>query len=407
MGTRGEALGGRRILLCVTGGIAAYKAALLARLLVHDGADVHVAMTASAVRFVGADTFAALTHNPVHQGLFDQPEAVVHVQLAHEADLAVVAPATANVLAKMALGLADDLVTATLLEATCPLVVAPAMHWGMWNHPATRSNVATLEARGVTVVGPAEGALAAGDEGIGRMAEPEGIAEAVRGALAERDLDGVRLLVTAGPTREPIDPVRFVGNRSTGKMGYAVAAEAARRGATVTIVSGPVALDPPPRTDVVRVETAAEMAEAVAAVFSDVDAVVMAAAVADFRPETVAAGKIKKASGPPEVRLVPTVDILAQLGERRTDQVLVGFAAETPDAPGGLAAEGRRKLREKGLDLLVVNEVGRAGTGFGADTNRAAILAADEADPALQGWTKLALAAAICDRIAKLVHRDR
>jgi phosphopantothenoylcysteine decarboxylase/phosphopantothenate--cysteine ligase len=400
-------LGGRRILLCVTGGIAAYKAALLVRLLVHDGADVRVAMTASAVRFVGADTFAALTRNPVHEGLFDQPEAVLHVRLAHEADLAVVAPATANVLAKMALGLADDLVTSTLLEAACPLVVAPAMHSGMWSHPATRSNVATLEARGATVVGPAEGALAAGDDGIGRMATPEEIAEAVRRALAERDLDGVRLLVTAGPTHEPIDPVRFVGNRSTGKMGYAVAAEAARRGATVTIVSGPVALDPPPRTDVVRVETAAQMADAVAAMFSEVDAVVMAAAVADFRPETVAAGKIKKASGPPEVRLVPTVDILAQLGEHRTGQVLVGFAAETPDASGGLEAEGRRKLREKGLDVLVVNEVGRAGTGFGADTNRAGILAADEADHELQEWTKPALATAICDRIAKLVHRDR
>jgi phosphopantothenoylcysteine decarboxylase/phosphopantothenate--cysteine ligase len=407
MGTQGGGLGGRRVLLCVTGGIAAYKAALLARLLVSEGADVRVLMTASATRFVGADTFAALTRNAVHQGLFDQPETVLHVRLAHEADLAVVAPATANVLAKLALGSADDLVTATLLEATCPLIVAPAMHSGMWNHPATRANLAALQARGATVVGPVEGALAAGDEGIGRMASPEEIAEAVRGAMAERDLDGVRLLVTAGPTHEPIDPVRFVGNRSTGKMGYAVAAEAARRGASVLLVSGPVALDPPPRTEMVRVETAAEMADAVAGAFPQVDGVVMAAAVADFRPETVAAGKLKKASGPPELRLVPTVDILAQLSQRRTRQVLVGFAAETPDAPGGLEAEGRRKLGTKGLDLLVVNEVGRAGTGFGSDTNRAAILAADGDDTAIQEWTKSALATAICDRIAKLVERGR
>jgi phosphopantothenoylcysteine decarboxylase / phosphopantothenate---cysteine ligase len=407
VGARGGKLGSRRVLLCVSGGVAAYKAALLARILVHDGADVRVLMTAAATRFVGPDTFAALTRNPVHQDLFERPETVLHVRLAHQADVAVVAPATANVLAKLALGLADDLVTSTLLEATCPLVVAPAMHTGMWTHQATRANLATLTARGALVVGPVEGELAAGDEGMGRMASPEDIAATVTAVLSGsgRDLDGVRMLVTAGPTHEPIDPVRFVGNRSTGKMGFAVAAEAARRGAIVTLVSGPVALTEPPAVRLVRVETAAEMAEAVASLFADVDAVVMAAAVADFRPEAVAAGKIKKSSGPPQVRLVPTVDILGQLDARRAGQVLVGFAAETPDVPGGLRAEGRRKLEAKHLDLLVVNEVGRTGTGFGSDTNRAAILAASGPDPELEEWTKPALAAAICDRIASQVQR--
>jgi phosphopantothenoylcysteine decarboxylase/phosphopantothenate--cysteine ligase len=331
--------------------------------------------------------------------------------LAHACDVAVVAPATANILAKLALGIADDLVTSTLLEATCPLVVAPAMHTGMWEHPATRSNLSTLVARGATVVGPAEGALAAGDEGMGRMAAPEEIAAAVGAALGpderRRDLDGTRILVTAGPTYEPIDPVRFLGNRSTGKMGYGVAAEAARRGAAVTLVSGPVSLDPPEGVDVVDVETAEEMADAVMHAFPTCDAVVMAAAVADFRPAEAAGAKIKKSTGPPELRLVPTVDILATLGERRAAQVLVGFAAETAGVDAVMQAEGRRKLAAKGVDLMVVNEVGRVGTGFGADTDRAAILAAGGEDTPLRDWTKAELAAAICDRIAALTHGGR
>src|SRR6266571_3565919 len=233
-------LSGRRVLLGVTGGIAAYKAALLARLLTQAGASVDVVMTPIAARFVGPETFAALTRNPVHRDLFGSPEAVLHVKLAHGADVAVVAPATANVLAKLALGLADDLLTSTLLEATCPLVLAPAMHTGMWHHPATRAHVGTLAERGAVLVGPAEGPLAAGDEGPGRMAEPEEILEAVTAALAGRSV-----LVTAGPTHEPIDPVRYIGNRSTGRMGFAIAAEARARGAAVTLVSGPVALPDP------------------------------------------------------------------------------------------------------------------------------------------------------------------
>jgi phosphopantothenoylcysteine decarboxylase / phosphopantothenate---cysteine ligase len=405
--TDGSREDGPRVLLCVTGGIAAYKAALLARLLVQRHADVTVLMTESATRFVGPDTFAALTRNPVHHGVFERPETVLHVRLAHAADVAVVAPATANVMAKLALGLADDLVTATLLEANCPLVLAPAMHSGMWNHSATRENVATLVERGAIVVGPETGPLAAGDEGIGRMAAPEEIEAAVLHVLsdigvagAHRDLAGARILVSAGPTHEPIDAVRFIGNRSSGTMGFEVAREAARRGASVTLVAGPVSLPDPPGVHVVRVETAAEMLDALQGRFAAADALVMAAAVADFRPEDATAGKIKKDDGVPDLRLERTADILATLAKERSRQVLVGFAAETADVAGGLEAEGRRKLRSKGADLLVVNEVGRPGTGFGSDTDRAAILDTDGEDTPLEEWTKADLARAICDQLA-------
>ncbi len=316
--------------------------------------------------------------------------------------MAVVAPATANVLAKLAVGIADDLLTSTLLEARCPLVVAPAMHTGMWEQPATRANVATLLERGVRVVGPATGPLAHGDEGVGRLAEPEEILAAVEEAAAHgRDLAGRRLVVTAGPTWEPIDPVRFVGNRSTGRMGFAVAKEAWDRGADVTLVVGPGTVEPPAGPRLVRVTTAEEMRAAVLAAAEGADAVVMAAAVADFRPERVAGAKLKKEAGPPELRLVPTPDILSELGAARSGRVLVGFAAETDDLEGG----GRAKLDAKGLDLLVVNEVGRPGTGFGSDTNHAAILSATGEDSPLREWTKRELAAALCDRIAALLAR--
>jgi phosphopantothenoylcysteine decarboxylase/phosphopantothenate--cysteine ligase len=389
-------LAGRRVLLGVTGGIAAYKAAYLVRLLTTAGAEVQVVMTPAALRFVGADTFAALSRRPVYSDVFEHPEAVLHVRLAHEADVVVVAPATANALARLALGLADDLLTSTLLEATCPLVLAPAMHTGMWQNRATRSHMASLADRGAIVVGPSEGSLAAGDEGPGRMAEPEEIFQAVRSVLADAsDLAGRRVLVTAGPTFEPIDPVRFIGNRSSGKMGFAVAMEAARRGAIVTIIAGPVALPDPPGVDVVRVETAEQMAAAVFDRYEGSDAVVMAAAVADFRPGQAADGKLKKEGGPPSLVLEPTTDILAILGKRKEHQILVGFAAETAD----LEAEGRRKLGDKNLDLIVVNEVGRPGTGFESDTNRAAILAVHGPDESLRVWSKAELAGAICDRL--------
>jgi phosphopantothenoylcysteine decarboxylase / phosphopantothenate---cysteine ligase len=394
-------LSGRRVLLGVTGGIAAYKAAYLVRLLTQSGAKVQVVMTPSALRFMGADTFAALTHRPVHSDVFEQPEAVLHVRLAHEADAAVVAPATANILAKLAHGLADDLLTSTLLEATCPLVLAPAMHTGMWEQPATQANVSTLAGRGAIIVPPAVGPLAAGDEGPGRMPEPEAIMSALVDALGHGgDLTGRSVLVTAGPTYEPIDPVRFVGNRSSGRMGFAVAEESARRGARVTVVAGPVSIPDPVGVEMVHVQTAAEMAEAVNGRYPEVDAVVMAAAVADFRPASASPGKIKKDEAQLELTLERTVDILATLGKQKENQVLVGFAAETDE----VVAEGRRKLGEKNLDLLVANEVGRAGTGFESDTNRAAILSATGDDVELRSWTKAELARAICDRLAILLE---
>jgi len=393
-------LAGRRVLLGVTGGIAAYKAALVARLLRERGAEVQVVMTPAATRFVGPDTFAALTGRPVHSDVFERTESVLHVRLAHEADVAVVAPATANVLAKLALGLADDLLSSTLLEHTGPLAVAPAMHTGMWAAPATRTNVETLRGRGVRVIGPGEGPLAAGDEGMGRMAEPQDIVRAVEEALSQGgDLAGRHILVTAGPTHEPVDAVRFLGNRSSGKMGFAVAAEAAGRGARVTLVAGPTHLPDPPGVHVDRVETAEQMRAAVLGNLQDADAVVKAAAVADFRPAAAAPGKLKKEAGVPDLRLEPTPDILREVGERKGDRILVGFAAETED----LEEAGRRKLAGKHLDMIVVNEVGAPGTGFDAETNRALILGAD--DVPLRSWTKAELASAICDRLAKLLAR--
>jgi len=400
--SEGPALRGRRILLGVTGGIAAYKACYLTRLLTQAGATVQVVMTPSATRFVGPDTFAALSGRRAYTELWDEPGSVLHVRLAHQADVAVVAPATANVIAKLARGIADDLLTSTLLEARCPLVVAPAMHTGMWDHPATQANVRTLEERGGLIVGPAIGPLAAGDEGTGRMAEPEEILAAIDDVASRgRDLAGWRIVVTAGPTWEPIDAVRFVGNRSTGRMGFAVATEADARGADVTLVVGPGTVEPPEGLRVVPVGTADEMRDAVLEAARDADAVVMAAAVADFRPKDAAPGKLKKEGGPPQLSLVPTSDILAELGESKGDRVLVGFAAETDD----LESRGRDKLLAKHLDLVVVNRVGAEGTGFGSDTNEAAILSIRGDDEPLRRWTKRELAAAICDRLPKLRSR--
>ena len=356
-------------------------------------------MTEAATRFVGPDTFASLTGNPVHTSLWERPGEVLHVRLAHEADIVIVAPATANVLARLAHGAADDLLTTTLLEFSGPLVVAPAMHTGMWTHPATRANVAALEARGVRFVGPVEGALAHGDTGMGRLAEPEDILAAAEDALRGGDLAGRTIVVTAGPTHEPIDPVRYIGNRSSGKMGAAIAAEALGRGARVRLILGPGTVDPPTGAELVRVTTAEEMRAAVFDAVEGADAVVMAAAVADFRPKDAAGGKLKKEHGPPELRLEPTPDILAELGELDARPVLVGFAAETSD----VEAAGREKLHRKRLDLLIANEIGREGTGFDADSNTAAIIAADGDDVPLRGWTKPGLAAALVDRVALLL----
>jgi phosphopantothenoylcysteine decarboxylase/phosphopantothenate--cysteine ligase len=395
-------LAGRRVLLGVTGGIAAYKACILTRLLTQAGATVQVVMTPSATRFVGTDTFAALSGRPAYTEVWEEPGSVLHVRLARGADVCVVAPATANVIAKLSGGIADDLITSTLLEATCPLVVAPAMHSGMWEHPATQANVRSLRERGTVMVGPARGPLAAGDEGVGRMAEPEDILATLEEVASRgRDLAGRRIVVTAGPTWEPIDAVRFVGNRSTGRMGFAVAREAFGRGADVTLIVGPGTVEPPEGPRVVRVATANEMRMAVLKAAEDADAVIMAAAVADFRPREAAPGKLKKEEGPPRLELVPTPDILAELGQMKGDRVLVGFAAETED----VETAGRTKLVAKGLDLLVANEVGREGTGFGAESNHAAILSRTGDDEPLREWTKAELAAALCERLTKLLSR--
>ena len=391
---------GRRVLLGVTGGIAAYKSALLARLLSEAGMEVTAVLTDSATRFVGPETFSALTGRPAYVSLWDRPGEILHVRLAHETDVAVVAPCTADTIAKLAQGLADDLLASTLLEYDGPLVLAPAMHSGMWGADATQTNVATLSSRGVRFVGPVDGPLAHGDTGPGRMSEPSEIADAVFAALRPRDLDGARILVTAGPTHEPIDPVRYIGNRSSGKMGVAIAREASARGAEVTLVLGPATIAPPPAMEVIRVQTADEMRSAVIDRFTAADVVVLAAAVADFRPKAPNDRKMKKDAGVPDLMLEPTPDILAELGEgRRPGQFLVGFAAETDDVEEG----GRAKLRSKHLDALVANRVGREGTGFGTETNEATILVADGREVPMRAWSKTELASAVCDLIARFL----
>ena len=398
---------GRKIVLCVTGGIAAYKAVFVARSLAEMGADVRVVMTDSAKRFVGEQTFAALSGNPVASEIFGPGADVPHVELARGADLMVVAPATANALAKMTSGFADDLVSATLLTATCPILVAPAMHTEMWENPATRSNMETLSSRGVILVGPASGPLSSGDEGPGRMSEPEEIVAAVAQALGRsQDLLGRTVVVTAGGTQEPIDPVRFIGNRSSGRMGYAIAREAAARGAKVVLVSGPTELPAPPGVERVPVQTAEEMRAGVLDHAPSADAIVKAAAVADFRPESATAVKLKKAAGPPEVVLIPNKDILAELGQshelRKEGSVLVGFAAETEPDPEGLGRLAVEKLEAKGADLIVANDVSSPDSGFSVRTNRA-VIASRSGTTDVGLVTKDDLARLLVDHIVELL----
>jgi len=356
-------LAGRRIVLGVTGGVAAFKAAYLARRLVESGAQVRVVMTRSSLEFLGPQTMAAITGTPPLTDLFGAESVSPHTDLAAWAEVVVVAPATAATLARMASGESEDLLVAMLLAFTGPVVVAPAMHTEMWEHPATRRNVAVLADDGVRFVGPARGALAGGDEGMGRMVEPEEILEAVVAALGGGDLAGWTVLVSAGGTREPVDPVRFMGNRSSGKMGNAIALSAARRGARVTLVTTAAAPSHPGIT-VVPVETAQQMAEAVWAAAADADVAVLAAAVADFRPAAPAAKKLRRIDGPPEITLEPTPDILAGVAAMKPRPFLVGFAAET-----GAAQFAAAKVAAKGVDLLVANDVTAPGAGFGADTN--------------------------------------
>ncbi len=394
-----------KVVLGVSGGIAAYKACELLRRLTESGHDVRVVPTESALHFVGAATWSALSGHPVSTEVWSDVHEVPHVRIGQHADLVIVAPATADMLAKAAHGLADDLLTNTLLTARCPVVFAPAMHTEMWEHPATQENVATLRRRGALVVEPAVGRLTGVDTGKGRFPEPAELFEVVRRVLArggqpEQDLAGRHVVVSAGGTREPLDPVRFLGNRSSGKQGYALARSAAARGARVTLLAANTALPDPAGVDIVPVGTAVQLREAVLKAAADADAVVMAAAVADFRPETYATGKIKKKDGeaPPSITLVRNPDILAEIaGERpRPGQVVVGFAAETDD----VLANGRAKLARKGCDLLVVNEVGERKT-FGSEQNEAIVLGADGSETPVPYGPKEDLADTIWDLVVQ------
>jgi phosphopantothenoylcysteine decarboxylase/phosphopantothenate--cysteine ligase len=403
----------KRIVVGVAGGIAAYKACTLVRQLTEAGHSVRVLPTESALRFVGAATFEALSGNPVHTGVFTDVHEVPHVRIGQEADLVVVAPATADLLARAVAGRADDLLTATLLTARCPVLFAPAMHTEMWFHPATVDNVATLRRRGAVVLEPASGRLTGADSGAGRLPEAEEIATFAQ-LLLERadslpyDLAGVKALVTAGGTREPVDPVRFIGNRSSGKQGYAVARVLAQRGAEVTLVAGNTAgLVDPAGVDVVRIGSATQLRDAVSKYAAESNVLVMAAAVADFRPAQVATSKMKKgsASEPNSIDLVRNDDVLAGAVRARTEgqlpnmRAIVGFAAETGDANGDVLFHARAKLQRKGCDLLVVNAVGE-NRAFEVDHNDGWLLSADGTEAALEHGSKTLMATRIVDAIA-------
>ncbi|MGQ9557587.1 MAG: bifunctional phosphopantothenoylcysteine decarboxylase/phosphopantothenate--cysteine ligase CoaBC [Desulfurispora sp.] len=395
-------LQGKQITLGVSGGIAAYKVADLASKLTARGAAVHVILTAAAAKFVGPVTFAGVTGNPVHQDLFaGSPDfAIPHIDLASRADLLVIAPATANVLAKLAAGLADDLLSATALAATCPVLVCPAMNAAMYRHPAVQKNLQVLRSYGYHILEPASGRMACGTVGQGRLPEPAVILEEICRLLQPQgDLSGLQVLVTAGGTREPIDPVRYISNRSSGKMGYALAQAALQRGARVTLVTAPTALIPPPGAEVVRVETARQMLEAVLAVYERMDVVIKAAAVADYRPARVAEHKIKKSEAALVLELEKNPDILGQLGRhKRPGVTLVGFAAETSD----LLQNAAEKLRRKNLDLIVANDVTVPGAGFGSDTNIVKLLYADGRVQDVPQMDKLELAHLIWDEVLGL-----
>jgi phosphopantothenoylcysteine decarboxylase / phosphopantothenate---cysteine ligase len=399
-----------QIVLGVAGGIAAYKAAELVRRLTEAGHDVTVVPTSAALHFVGEPTWAALSHNPVAKEVWSEAHRVPHVAIGRRSDLVVVAPATADLLAKAAHGLADDLLTNTLLTARCPVLFAPAMHTEMWEHPATAANVATLRNRGAIVLEPGYGRLTGADTGRGRLPEPAEIARLAelllhRPTALPYDLAGRRLLITAGGTREPLDPVRFLGNRSSGRQGYDLASVAAARGARVSLIAANVELPAPAGAELIAVGTADQLREATLAAAKDADVVVMAAAVADFRPASAAASKIKRAGGVPEpVALTANPDVLADLvaaraaGELATS-VIVGFAAETGDEQADALEHGRLKLARKGCDLLVVNEVSAAKV-FGRPDNAAVILSRSAEPVEIPLGPKTVLAAALCDAIS-------
>lgn len=396
-------LQGKKIVLGVTGGIAVYKAVDLVSRLRKAGCEVRVVMTEHAQQFVTPLTFKEISGNAVATGMWNgnQEFNVEHIALANWADAFLVAPATANILAKMAYGLADDLLSTTLLAAQAPVVVCPAMNTGMYQNPATQENIAKLQERGVTVMPPAVGHLACGTSGAGRLPEPQQIVEFMSAFFAGRegDLRGLRVLVTAAGTREPIDPVRYVGNRSSGKMGYAVAQMAAERGADVLLISGPSALAVPPNVRVVKVETTNEMLEACLAAYGDVDIVIKAAAVADYRPRDVADQKIKKKTDDAlTVVMDKNPDILKTLGAKKEQQVLVGFAAETQN----LLANAREKVVKKNLDMIVANDVTAAGAGFNSDTNIVKFLFASGEVRELEQMPKVDVANKILDEAIRI-----
>ncbi len=394
----------KKIVLCVTGGIAAYKACELTSRLKKRGAEVRVVLTVHACSFVPPLTFETLSGNPAYTDAFERKFEIEHVALAKWADAVVVAPATANILAKMACGIADELVSTTLLAATAPVLAAPAMNAAMWRNPATQANVNALSARGIHFVGPESGFLACGDADVGRMSEPEQIVNALERMLepAKRDLEGKTVLVTAGPTVEKIDPVRFITNRSTGKMGYAIAEAAAERGAKVILASGPVNLNAPKGVERIQVESSKQLCDAVLSHSGGADIVIQAAAPADFTPETVAEHKIKKTGDEMTLKLVPTTDIARELGRRKKpNQILVAFAAETDD----LIENAKRKLEKKNADLVVANDVTRPGAGFGTETNIVTLVTRDRAE-ALPMMSKRGVADAILDRVSMLLKEN-
>ncbi|MDT8913994.1 bifunctional phosphopantothenoylcysteine decarboxylase/phosphopantothenate--cysteine ligase CoaBC [Amycolatopsis sp. PS_44_ISF1] len=402
-----------RVVLGVGGGIAAYKACEVLRGLTESGHDVRVVPTEAALNFVGAATFEALSGHPVHTGVFTEVPEVQHVRVGQEADLVLVVPATANLLAKAAHGIADDLLTATLLTARCPVAFFPAMHTEMWEHPATRDNVALLRSRGTVVTEPAAGRLTGADTGKGRLADPAEIVDLARLLLDEpralpRDLEGRRVVISAGGTREPLDPVRYLGNRSSGKQGFALARVAAQRGAEVTLVAAHTAeLPVPAGVRLERVSSAEELRQSVHAAAAGADVVVMAAAVADFRPSARVGSKIKKSDDRPDpvLTLDRTADVLAELVQaRREGQVVVGFAAETGDEDGSVLDHARAKLRRKGADLLVVNAVGD-GKAFGTEDNAGWLLAADGTEQEIPFGAKARLAATLWDAVTALLER--
>ena len=393
-----------KVILGVTGCIGAYKAAVILRLLQKAGFESFPVMTRHAQEFITPLTLHKLSGNRVITGLFgEESESIEHIALARKSDCLLVAPATANILGKFARGIADDFLSTLYLSTLTPVVVAPAMNVEMWHHPATRENVKILRERGVTVVEPHAGYLACGEEGEGRLAEPEEVVQAVLDTLHPvRTLRGLRVLVTAGPTIEDIDPVRFVANRSSGKMGYALAWEAQQRGAQVVLVSGPTSLDPPEGVDCIVVRSASQMAEAVFTRFTEVDAVIMAAAVSDFSPVKYLEKKIKKKEGEEQLRLKKTIDILTELGRTRSQQFLVGFAAES----GELRENARKKLLEKKLDLVVANDISRQGCGFEADVNQVVVIGADGKEKGFPPLPKAEVARLVWDQIEERLVRQ-